>query len=131
MRAQWVSIPVQDQEQALAFYTGKLGFITKHDIPLGGENRWLTVVSEADPEGTEVVLEPSPRHFEPARTYQEALFAAGIPCTQFRVNDLQVEYDRLVQLGVVFSMQPTDAGAVVIAVLNDTCGNYVQLVQMK
>lgn len=130
MKVKVIGIPVQDQEKALQFYTTKLGFIKKHDVPLGEGNRWLTVVSTDEPDGVEVLLEPSPNHFEPAKTYQKALFDAGIPYTQFNVDDLQEEYDRLVDLGVEFSMKPTEMGNVKIAILDDTCGNKIQLIEM-
>lgn len=130
MKAKVIGIPVQDQEKALQFYTTKLGFVKKHDIPLGENNRWLTVVSKEDPNGVEILLEPSPNHFEPAKTYQNALFDAGIPYTQFNVDKLQKEYERLVNLGVEFSMQPTEMGNVKIAILDDTCGNKIQLIEM-
>lgn len=130
MKVKVIGIPVQDQEKALQFYTLKLGFIKKHDVPLGEGNRWLTVVSKDEPDGVEVLLEPSPNHFEPSKTYQKALFEAGIPYTQFNVDDLQEEYDRLVHLGVEFSMKPTEMGNVKIAILDDTCGNKIQLIEM-
>jgi len=130
MKVKVISIPVQNQEKALQFYTGKLGFVKKVDVPLGGESRWLTVVSKEDQDGAEVLLEPSPNHFEPAKTYQKALFDARIPYTQFNVESLQQEYDRLLSLGVEFSVKPTEMGTVKIAVFNDTCGNNIQLVEM-
>jgi predicted enzyme related to lactoylglutathione lyase len=130
MKAKVIGIPVQDQEKALQFYTTKLGFIKKHDVPLGEGNRWLTVVSKDEPDGVEILLEPSPNHFEPSKTYQKALFDAGIPYTQFNVDNLQEEYEKLVNLGVEFSMQPTEMGNVKIAVLDDTCGNKIQLIEM-
>ena len=130
MKVKVVSIPVPDQEKALAFYTQKLGFVKKVDVPLGGDNRWLTVVSNEDQDGAEVLLEPSPNHFEPAKTYQKALFDAGIPYTQFNVDNVQQEYERLVSIGVEFSVKPTAMGTVKIAVFNDTCGNNIQIVEM-
>ena len=130
MKVKVIEIPVQDQEKALQFYTTKLGFIKKHDVPLGEGNRWLTVVSKDEPDGVEILLEPSPNHFEPSKTYQKALFDAGIPYTQFNVDDLQEEFDRLVHLGVEFSMKPTEMGNVKIAILDDTCGNKIQLIEM-
>lgn len=130
MRIRIVSIPVKDQEKALAFYTGKLGFVIKQDIPLGEGNRWLTVVAKEELDGPEVLLEPSPIHFEPARTYQKALDDAGIPYTQFNVVNVEEEYERLIQLGVEFSMKPTDIGTAKLAVFNDTCGNNIQLVEL-
>jgi len=130
MKARIISIPVQDQEKALNFYSVKLGFIKKVDVPLGEGNRWLTVVSKEEQEGPELLLEPSPNHFEPAKTYQKALFDAGIPFTQFNVDNVQEEYEHLVNLGVEFSIKPTEMGTVKIAVFNDTCGNNIQLVEM-
>ena len=130
MRVKVISIPVQDQEKALKFYTGKLGFIKKFDVPLTGDSRWLTVVSKEEQDGTEVLLEPSPNHFEPAKTYQNALFEAGVPYTQFNVDNVQEEYERLINLGVEFSVKPTEMGTVKIAVFDDTCGNNIQLVEM-
>lgn len=108
MKIKLVSIPVRDQEKALQFYTAKLGFIKKHDIPLGGANRWLTLVSAEDQEGPELLLEPAPNHFKPSKIYQNALFEAGIPVTQFNTDDIQSEYERLTELDVVFSKTPTD-----------------------
>ena len=130
MKARIISIPVQDQEKALNFYSVKLGFMKKVDVPLGEGNRWLTVVSKEEQDGPELLLEPSPNHFEPAKTYQKALFDAGIPYTQFNVDNVQEEYEHLVNLGVEFSIKPTEMGAVKIAVFNDTCGNNIQLVEM-
>lgn len=129
MRVTLISIPVRDQEQALKFYTEKLGFIKKKDAPLGGGNRWLTVVSPEAQEGPELVLEPAPLHFEPSKVYQDALMEAGYPYTQFDVDDAQAEYDRLVALGVEFSIEPTKMGTVKYAVFNDTCGNNIQIVE--
>ena len=130
MKVKTTSIPVQDQERALQFYTTKLGFIKKHDVPLGEGNRWLTLVSKDEPNGVEILLEPSPNHFEPSKTYQKALFETGIPYTQFNVDNLQEEYNRLVNLGVEFTMPPTEMGNVKIAILDDTCGNKIQLIEM-
>ena len=130
MRVKVISVPVLDQEHELAFYTEKLDFVKKHDVPINGSDRWLTVVSKEEQDGAEVLLEPSPLHFEPAKTYQRALFEAGIPYTQFNVDDVQKEYDRLLSKGVDFSVKPTEMGTVKIAVFNDTCGNNIQIVQM-
>ena len=125
-----IGVPVQDQEKALKFYTEKLGFLKKVDVPISEHNRWLTVVSKEEQDGPEILLEPAPNHFEPAKIYQKALFAAGIPYTQFNVDDVQKEYERLTKLGVEFSVKPTKMGTVKIAVFNDTCGNNIQIVQM-
>lgn len=99
-------------------------------MPVSENNRWLTVVAKEDQDGTEVLLEPSPDHFEPARTYQKALFEAGIPYTQFNVDNVDQEYERLIKLGVEFRLKPTEMGMVKIAVLNDTCGNNIQLIEL-
>jgi len=120
------SVVVDDQTKALQFYTEKLGFITKRDIPMGGEHRWLTVVS---PEGGEVELLLEPMGFAPAKTYQAELFKAGIPATVFGVSDIEKEYEKLTGLDVAFKTKPTKAGPVTIAVFNDTCGNLIQMVQ--
>jgi len=130
MKVKVISLPVQNQEKALKFYTEYLGFVKKIDVPLSAENRWLTVVSAEEQDGPEILLEPSPKHFEPARVYQKALYDAGIPYTQFNVDDVQKEYERLRNLGVDFSIKPTEMGTVRIAVFNDTCGNHIQIVQM-
>ncbi len=124
-----MSIPVLDQEQAMKFYTEKLGFIVKHDTPLGGGNRWLTIVSKEDPTGIEILLEPGPLHFEPCKVYQDALMEVGMPYTQFDVDSVDAEYERLKALGVEFKKEPVVAGPVKYAILNDTCGNYIQLVE--
>jgi predicted enzyme related to lactoylglutathione lyase len=125
-----ISIPVQNQENALQFYTEKLGFIKKIDVPLSEDSRWLTVVSKEEQDGAEILLEPSPNHFEPAKVYQKALLEAGIPYTQFNAENVQQEYERLSGLGVEFSVKPTEMGTVKIAVFNDTCGNNIQIVEM-
>ena len=127
MRITLSSILVDDQSKALDFYTGKLGFIKKTDLPLG-EHRWLTVVSPEQQEGPELVLEPM--GFAPARTYQKALYEAGIPLTALSVDDVEAEFARLRDLGVNFSMEPTTMGTVKVAVLDDTCGNNIQLVEV-
>ena len=126
-----MSIPVMDQQKALDFYTNILGFVKKVDIPLSEENRWLTVVSQYEQDGPELLLEPAPKHHEPTKVYQESLMKSGIPWTQFYVDSVQSEYQRLTALGVEFSMKPTDMGTVVVTVFNDTCGNYIQLVEEK
>ncbi len=131
MRIKIVSIPVLDQQKALDFYTNILGMEKKVDIPVGGGNRWLTVVSKQDPDGPQILLEPAPLHFEPSRVYQEEIMKAGMPYTQLYVDSVQAEYDRLTEAGVEFKMKPTDAGTVIIAMFNDTCGNYIQLVEEK
>lgn len=126
MKIKLCSVLVDDQDKALKFYTEVLGFINKHDIPLD-EARWLTVVSPEGPDDIELLLEPN--SFPAARTYQEALHKAGIPLTAFAVDDIHKEYERMKNLGVVFSMEPTKAGPVTIAVFDDTCGNLIQMYQ--
>lgn len=121
------SVPVDDQEKALKFYTEKLGFIKKTEIPMG-EHKWLTVVSPKEQNGVELLLEPM--EFKPAKVYQKALKEAGIPWTSFAVDDLKNEYERLTNQGVEFSMKPKEMGPVMMSVLDDTCGNNIQLVQM-
>ncbi len=124
MRINLASVLVDDQEKALRFYTEVLGFVKKHDVPVG-EDRWLTVVSPQDPDGTELVLEPSSH---PAvKPFKEALVADGIPYTSFAVDDVKAEYERLRGLGVRFTQEPTDMGPVTTAVLDDTCGNLIQI----
>lgn len=130
MKVKVISVPVLDQEKALKFYTDKLGFVKKVDVPLTEDSRWLTVVSREEQDGPEILLEPSPIHFEPAKTYQKALYEAGIPYTQFNVDNARQEYERLVSIGVNFSVKPTEMGTVIIAVFDDTCGNNIQIVEM-
>jgi catechol 2,3-dioxygenase-like lactoylglutathione lyase family enzyme len=126
MRIKLNSIMVDDQQKALEFYTGVVGFVAKHDIPVG-TYRWITVVSPDGPDDLELVLEPNAN---PAgRTFQEALFAQGIPATAFESADLEKDVQRLRAKGVVFTMAPTNVGAVTIAVFADTCGNLIQLYQ--
>ena len=128
MRINLASIHVDDQGKALAFYTDVLGFVKKNDVPLG-EHRWLTVVSPEDPDGVELLLEPSDH---PAvGPYKDALVADGIPFTSFAVADVQQEYERLTALGVTFTQEPTAMGPVTTAVLDDTCGNLVQIAAME
>lgn len=118
---------VDDQDKAEKFYTEKLGFAVKHNIPVG-EFRWLTLVSGEEPEGTELLLEPS--NHPAVNPYKEALVADGIPAHSFQVDDLDAERKRLGDLGVEFTVEPMDAGPVRMAVLDDTCGNLIQLIQM-
>ncbi|MEW2066129.1 VOC family protein [Streptomyces sp. NPDC007346] len=127
MRIHLTSVFVDDQEKALRFYTDVLGFVKKHDVPMGGEDRWLTVVSPEDPDGTELLLEPD-KH--PAvKPYTTALAEDGIPATAFAVDDVQAEFDRLRGLGVHFTQEPLAMGPVTTAVLDDTCGNLIQIMQ--
>lgn len=126
MRITVTSVMVDDQKKALKFYTETLGFQLKRDIPLG-EASWLTVVSKEEPDGVELLLEPS--SFEPAKVYRKALYEAGIPATVFSVADIQKEYTRLTNLGVQFTMLPHQMGATMLSVFDDTCGNKIQIAQ--
>ena len=124
MRIKLTSVLVQDQEEALRFYTEILGFRKKVDLPLG-EFRWLTVVSPEGPDELELVLEPNQN--PAAKTYQQALFEQGIPLTAFSSDDVEAEHRRLQKKGVVFRSAPTDVGETIIAVFEDTCGNLIQI----
>ncbi len=126
MQITLVSILVEDQQRALDFYTSVLGFQKKHDIPMG-TFRWLTVTSPEGVAGVELVLEPVA--FPPARTYQKALFDAGIPATAFMTADISGEFQRLQAAGVSFRGQPTATGPVIVVLFEDTCGNLINLVQ--
>ena len=127
MRIYVTSIFVDDQRKALDFYTNTLGFQKKRDIPLGSAS-WLTVVSPDQPDGTELLLEPSDH---PAvKPYKKALVEDGIPATSFAVYDAQAEFDRLRSNGVRFTQEPTAMGGVTMAVFDDTCGNLIQIVQL-
>ena len=128
MRIYVTSVFVDDQDKAEKFYTEVLGFRVKSDVPLG-KNRWLTVVPKDDPEGTELLLEPSDH--AAVKPYKDALVADGIAAHSFQVQDLDAEHKRLGALGVTFTVEPMDAGPVRMAVFDDTCGNLIQLVQMK
>jgi catechol 2,3-dioxygenase-like lactoylglutathione lyase family enzyme len=124
VRINLMSVHVDDQAKALAFYTDVLGFVKRNDIPIG-EDRWLTVVSPEDPDGTELVLEPSSH---PAvGPYKDALVADGIPFTSFAVDDARAEFERLRDLGVRFTQEPMEAGGVTMAVFDDTCGNLIPI----
>ncbi len=124
MRINLTSVLVDDQQRALRFYTEVLGFVKKTEVPLG-DHAWLTVVSPQDPDGVELVLEPS--NHPAVGPFKRALAADGIPFTSFAVDDVAAEHARLVAAGVVFTQPPTDLGPVVTAVLDDTCGNLIQI----
>jgi catechol 2,3-dioxygenase-like lactoylglutathione lyase family enzyme len=127
MRIKLNSIFVDDQEKALRFYTDVLGFKKKQDFPVGG-GRWITVVSPEGPDDLELVLEPNGH--PAARAYQSALTKDGIPVTAFESADIHTEVQRLKEKGVVFTIEPTVAGKVVIAIFSDTCGNLIQVYQL-
>ncbi len=126
MRIVVTSVLVDDQEKALQFYTGVLGFVKKTDIPMG-EARWLTVVSPQDPDGTELLLEPDAH--PAAGPFKEALVADGIPFTSFGVDDVKAEFSRLRDRGVRFTQEPLEMGPVTTAVFDDSCGNLIQIAQ--
>ncbi|WP_412025743.1 VOC family protein [Burkholderia cepacia] len=128
MRIYVTNVFVDDQDKALAFYTDTLGFQLKYNVPVG-EFRWLTVVSKDQPDGTQLLLEPS--NHRAVGPYKQALYEDGIPAASFQVDDLDAEFARLKARGVHFTLEPTDAGPVRVAVIDDTCGNLIQLMQMK
>lgn len=128
MKITMMSVLVDDQDRALTFYTEKLGFVVVHDLPMG-EYRWIALASPEEPDGTQLILEPS-NH--PAVTpFKEALVADGIPFASFGVADAEAEYERLLTLGVEFSQPPVNAGPVTTAVLDDTVGNLIQIASMN
>jgi catechol 2,3-dioxygenase-like lactoylglutathione lyase family enzyme len=126
MKIKLSSVMVDDQANALKFYTEVLGFVKKHDIPVG-EFRWLTVVSPEGPDDIELTLEPNAN--PAAKTFQKALHEQGIPLTAFAVDDIQKEYARMKELGVAFRSEPRPMGPVTIVLFDDTCGNLIQLYQ--
>jgi catechol 2,3-dioxygenase-like lactoylglutathione lyase family enzyme len=126
MRIVLTSVLVDDQDKALRFYRDVLGFQPKLDIPMG-EHRWLTLVSPADPDGVQLVLEPDAH--PAAKPFKAALVADGIPATSFGVEDVHAEHERLSALGVAFTQPPIAMGPVTTAVFDDTCGNLIQIAQ--
>ncbi len=126
MRIALTSVFVNDQDEALRFYTETLGFVKKHDLPVG-EFKWLTFVSPDEPDGTELLLEPNENPV--AREFQKGIFDQGIPAASFGVMDIRAEYEKLKSLGVAFTMEPTELPNVTIAVFDDTCGNLIQIMQ--
>jgi len=129
MKIKLASVPIGDYDKALKFYTEVLGFAKKRDIPLGEGARWITVVSPEEPDGTELLLEPN-SDYQAMKALKESLVRDGIPFTAFEVDDIQEEYERLKGLGVEFTMEPTNMGMTTIAVMNDTCGNLIQIYQV-
>jgi predicted enzyme related to lactoylglutathione lyase len=123
------SVSIDDYDKALSFYTDKLGFIKKQDMSMGGGARWITVVSPDAPDGVELLLEPN-AEYPAMKALKEALVADNIPFTTFEVDDVQAEYERLKGLGVEFTMEPTNMGMTTVAILDDTCGNLIQLHQI-
>ncbi|OIB03843.1 glyoxalase [Paenibacillus sp. LC231] len=126
MKIMVTSIFVEDQDKALEFYSEKLGFVKKEDVPVG-EFRWITLVSPDEQDGTELLLEPN--NHPAAKEYQKKIYADGIPATMFGVADINKEYKRLLEQGVKFTMEPTKMGELTIAVFDDTCGNLIQIVE--
>lgn len=129
MKIKLTSVSIDDYDKALRFYTEIMGFVKKHDIALGDGARWITVVSPEEPNGTELLLEPN-ADYPAMKALKEALVKDGIPFTAFEVNDIQKEYERMKKLGVEFTMEPTNMGPTTVAILNDTCGNLIQIYQV-
>ena len=130
MKITITSVSIDDYDKALKFYTDVMGFMKKRDIPLGEGARWLTVISPEEPNGVELLLEPN-AEYPAMKALKEALVKDGIPFTAFEVRDIQAEYERMKNLGVQFTMEPTNMGMTTAAVLDDTCGNLIQIYQMN
>ena len=130
MKIKLTSVSIDDYDKALKFYTEVMGFVKKHDIPLGEGARWITVVSPEEPNGTELLLEPN-ASYPAMKTLKESLVKDSMPFTAFLVNDVQQEYERMRELGVEFTMEPTNMGMTTAAVLDDTCGNLIQIYQLN
>jgi len=130
MKITVTSVSIDDYDKAFKFYTEVLGFLPKRDIPLGGGARWITVVSPEAPDGVELLLEPN-AEYPAMKALKEALVKDGIPFTTFEVNDIHEEYARLKEKGVVFTMEPTNMGMTTVAILEDTCGNLIQIHQVN
>jgi catechol 2,3-dioxygenase-like lactoylglutathione lyase family enzyme len=129
MKIKLTSVSIDEYDKALKFYTEVMGFVLKRDIPLGDGARWITVVSPDEPHGTELLLEPN-ANYPAMKALKEALVKDGIPFTAFEVSDIQGEYERMKALGVEFTMEPTNMGPTTVAILNDTCGNLIQIYQV-
>jgi catechol 2,3-dioxygenase-like lactoylglutathione lyase family enzyme len=129
MKIKLTSVSIDDYDKALKFYTEFMGFLPKRDIPLGGGARWITVVSPDEPDGTELLLEPN-ADYPAMKALKESLVKDGMPFTAFEVNDVQKEYERMKMLGVEFTMEPTNMGTTTAAILDDTCGNLIQIYQV-
>jgi catechol 2,3-dioxygenase-like lactoylglutathione lyase family enzyme len=126
MKIKLTSVYVDDQEKALKFYTEVLCFVKKIEIPVG-DDKWLTVISPEDPDGSELVLEPDINLA--TKNFKKAFYELGIPQTAFSVEDIQKEHERLTKMGVLFKMEPTQIGPLTQAVFDDTCGNLIQIYQ--
>ncbi len=129
MKIKLTSVPIDDYDKALKFYTEALGFVKKRDIPLGDGARWITVVSPEEPDGTELLLEPN-ADYPAMKALKESLVKDGIPFAAFQVSDIQKEFERMLNLGVEFTMEPTNMGMTTAAVFDDTCGNLIQIYQI-
>lgn len=130
MKIKLTSVSIDDYDKALKFYTEIMGFVKKHDIPLGEGARWITVVSPEEPNGTELLLEPN-AGYPAMKALKESLVKDGIPYTAFLVDDVQQEYERMKERGVEFTMEPTNMGMSTAAIFDDTCGNLIQIYQMN
>ena len=130
MKIKLTSVSIDDYDKALNFYTEVLGFLKKRDIPLGDSARWITVVSPEEPDGTELLLEPN-AEYPAMKALKESLMKDGIPFTAFQVGNVQQEYERMKDLGVEFTMEPTNMGMTTAAIFNDTCGNLIQIYQIN
>ncbi len=129
MKIKLTSVSIDDYDKALKFYTDVIGFMKKRDFPLGEGVRWITVVSPEEPDGTELLLEPN-ASYPAMKALKESLVKDGIPFTAFEVKDIQAEYERMKNLGVEFTMEPTNMGMTTAAVFDDTCGNLIQIYQV-
>ena len=129
MKISLTSVPIRDYDKALNFYTQVLGFVKKRDIPLGDGARWITVVSPEATNGVELLLEPN-ADYPAMKALKESLVRDGIPYTAFQVDNIHYEYERLKSLGVEFTMEPTNMGMTTVAILDDTCGNLIQIYQV-
>jgi catechol 2,3-dioxygenase-like lactoylglutathione lyase family enzyme len=129
MRIKLTSVSIDDYDKALKFYTEVMGFQLKRDMPLGDGARWITVVSPNEPDGVELLLEPN-AGYPAMKALKESLVRDGIPYTAFQVDNIQEEYERLRNLGVQFTMEPTNMGMTTVSILDDTCGNLIQIYQM-
>jgi predicted enzyme related to lactoylglutathione lyase len=127
MKIKLASVYVDDLDKALRFYTEVLGFVTKTDVS-NGPYRWLTVASPDEPDGTELHLAPNDN--PAAKAYQQAMFQQGQPAAMFYTDDVHGDYERIQARGAEFTMPPTDVTASIIAMVNDTCGNLIQLTQL-
>lgn len=129
MKIKLTSVSIDDYDKALKFYTEIMGFVKKRDILLGEGVRWITVVSPEEPDGTELLLEPN-AWYPAMKALKESLVKDGIPFTAFEVKDIQAEYERMRNLGVEFTMEPTNMGMSTAAIFDDTCGNLIQIYQV-